>query len=73
MSWFDLPEEPAAGGTRPNRCTTPSSPERAATGSGPGTRAPAACALTGATRVAVTGASQGGGLALAAAGLIPCT
>jgi cephalosporin-C deacetylase len=30
-----------------------------------------ACALTGAARVAVTGASQGGGLALAAAALIP--
>ena len=31
----------------------------------------AACALTGAARVAVTGMSQGGGLALAAAGLVP--
>jgi cephalosporin-C deacetylase len=30
-----------------------------------------ACALTGAARVAVTGASQGGGLALAAAALVP--
>jgi cephalosporin-C deacetylase len=30
-----------------------------------------ACALTGAARVAVTGMSQGGGLALAAAGLVP--
>jgi cephalosporin-C deacetylase len=30
-----------------------------------------ACALTGASRVAVTGASQGGGLALAAAALVP--
>jgi cephalosporin-C deacetylase len=30
-----------------------------------------ACALTGAERVAVTGASQGGGLALAAAALVP--